>query len=231
MKRILIAAVCLVVVAACSSKKSEPSAERTPSAPPASAVPAQAGKAPATPAAAEKIEITEDLVQKYMEYDKQSTAIIARYAEQSRQNLASAKGDSAKMLQQISINDKLSKEMDEQLKAKRAEMGLNEAQFTALEDAAGMIANGRLLYNQMGGDAQLARIQAEQKQQVAALPEAKRAEAEKAISDMTKSLTDLRDGVELRQKYDDKSADVLLKHADQLANLRLEALKLLGGKK
>ena len=121
--------------------------------------------------------------------------------------------------------------MDEKLKAKRAELGLGDEEFAALEDAVGLIANGRMLYNQMGGDAQLAKMEAEQKQQLAALPAAQRAEAEKAMGEMTKSLRSLKDGADLREKYGDKSADILLKHADELARQKFDALKLLGGKK
>jgi hypothetical protein len=166
-----------------------------------------------------------------MDYDKQNSAIVAKYVEESRKNLASVKGDTAKTLQQISINAQLSKDMDEKLKAKRAELGLGDEEFSALQDAVGMIATGRMLYNQMGGDAQLARMQAEQTKQLAAMPEAQRAEAERTMGEMTKSLREMKDGLELRKKYGDKSADVLLKHADELARQKYDALKLLGDKK
>ena len=96
-----------------------------------------------------------------MDYERQNFAIVAKYVEESRKNLASAKGDTAKTLQQISINQQLSKEMDGQLEAKRAALGLGGEEFTALEDAVGMIASGRMVYNQMGGDAQLARMEAD----------------------------------------------------------------------
>ena len=51
------------------------------------------------------------------------------------------------------------------------------------------------------------------------------------MADVSKSLRDMRDGAELRKKYGDKAADVLLRHADDLAKQKLDALKLLGGKK
>ena len=229
MKNLIIATACLALVTACSSKKADEAAAPAQAAPPAAA--AQPATPPAASPAAAKLEITDDLVLKYMEYDKQKMAIVAKYAEETRKNLASAKGDTAKTLQQIPINEKLGREMDEQLKAKRAETGLGEEQFKLLEEAVGMIANGRMLYNQMGGDAQLAKMEAEQKKQIAALPEAQRAEAEKAMGEMTRSLKQLKDGYELREKFGDKSADVLLKHADELAKIHFDALKALSDKR
>ena len=231
MKHLLIVAACLVLATACSSKKADESATAASPARSASAAPAQPAAPPATSAEPRKVEITDELVQKYMDYERQNFAIVAKYVEESRENLASAKGDTAKTLQQISINQQLSKEMDGQLEAKRAALGLGGEEFTALEDAVGMIANGRMVYNQMGGDAQLARMEAEQKKQLAALPEAQRAEAEKTMAEMTKSLREMKDGMELRKKYGDKSADVLLKHADELARQRFDALKAFGDKK
>jgi hypothetical protein len=229
MKRLLIALVCLIVAAACSSKKAdEPAAPAAGAATPASAQPTPVPAPAAEPA---KVEFTDALVLKYMEYQKQQVAIVSTYADQTRKNLASAKGDAAKILQQIPINEKLSQEMDAALKAKRAEVGLTEEQFSALQEAVELIANSRLLYNQMGGDAQLAKMEADSKKQIAALPEAQRAEAEKTLGDMSKSLRELKDGLELRKKYGDQAADVLLKHADDLARHQMEAFKLLGEKK
>jgi hypothetical protein len=227
MKRILIPLCCLVIAAACSSKKAEEPA------PPAAnaAQPAAPAAGPSAPAEPAKIEFTDALVLKYMEYQKQQVAIVSKFAEQSRKNLEAAKGDTAKTLQQISVNEKLSNEMDAALAAKRTELGLTEDQSTALQEAVGMIATGRMLYNQMGGDAQLAKMEAEQKKQIAALPEAQRAEAEKTVAEMSKGFRDMKDGAELRKKYGDQAADVLLKHADELAKQQEEAFKLLGGKK
>ncbi len=156
---------------------------------------------------------------------------MSKYGEQARKNLESAKGDTARTLQQIAANEKLAQEMEAGLKAKRAELGLADEQVKVLEDAAGMLAAGRTLYNQMGGDAQLARMEAEQKKEIAALPEAKRADAEKAAEEMSRSLREMKDGIDLRKKYGDQAADVLLKHADALAAQRMDALKLLGGTK
>ena len=63
------------------------------------------------------------------------------------------------------------------------------------------------------------------------MPEAQRAAAEKQFADMSQSLRELKDGLELRKKYGDQAADVLLKHADALATQRMDALQLLAGKK
>jgi hypothetical protein len=225
---LLLVAASLVAATACSSKKAEEPAAAPAASPAAAAQPAAAQPAAAEPA---KVVIDDGLVAKYLDYQKQQLVIVSKYVDQSRKNLEAAKGDTAKTLQQISINDQMSKEMDAALKAKRAELGLGEEQFSTLQDAVGMIANGRLLYNQMGGDAQLAKMEAEQKKQLAALPAAQRAEAEKTMADMTKSLREMKDGGELRKKYGDAAADVLLKHADELAQQQMEAYKLLGGKK
>jgi hypothetical protein len=229
MKPLLIAALCVLAAAGCSSKKADESSTAVPDKPAAPASTAAPAAAPAGDAT--KVVITDALVGKYGDYQKQRLAMLAKYSEQTRKNLEAAKGDAAKTIQQISLNEKVSKELDEALKAKRAELGLRDEEFSALEDAIQMIANGRLIYNQMGGDAQLAKLEAEQKQQLAALPPAQRAEAEKVGGEMLKSLREVKDGGELRKKYGDQAADVLLKHADELAQQQMDAFKLLAGKK
>jgi hypothetical protein len=103
-------------------------------------------------------------------------------------------------------------------------------QLEALKDAAGTMSTMRALYNQMGGDAQLAKMEAEQKAEIAKLPADQRAAAEEQAAMMTKGLKDMRDGAELRKKYGDKSGDVLLKHADELAKLWDDVAKLMGKK-
>ncbi len=77
----------------------------------------------------------------------------------------------------------------------------------------------------------MAKIQAQQKKEIAGLPEAQRQAAEASLSSVSKTLTDLRGAAEVRKKYGDKSADALLKHADELAAPRLDVLKLLGARK
>ena len=171
------------------------------------------------------------MVTKYMEYQKENLALLKQYVAESRKNIESAKGDTMKTLNQISINDKLGKELDAKLAAKRQQLGLVQEEFDALKDAAQMVATGRALYNQMGGDAQVAKMEAEQKAQLAKLTPEQRAAAEVQIAEMTKSLTDVRDGLDVRKKYGDRSADALLKHADELAKQYWDGLKEMAGKK
>lgn len=212
------------LTAACSSKPAEPPAETA-------AEPAPAATAAAPPAGAPaKLEITEPLVGKYMQYQKEVAVIVAQYAAESRKNLESAKGDAAKILNQVNLNQQAAKELENRLAAKRKEMGLSEGEFTLLQEAVGMIANARSLYNQMGGDAQVARIEAEQKKSLAAMPADQRPAAEAEMAKMTESLRQLRDGFELRKKFGDQAADVLLKKADALAAQYEENLKLMAGK-
>lgn len=234
MKRSIVLIACCVVVSmtgACSKKTADSAAPADQ--PAAAAAPAAAPAAAETPQPAEPkpIEITDDLVTKYMEYQKVNFALLQQYAEESRKNLESAKGDTTKTLNQISINDKMSKELDAKLKAKRQELGLGDAEFAVVKEGADAIATGRALYNQMGGDAQLAKMEAEQKAEIAKMPAEQRAAAEAQAANVTKSLRDVRDGLDLRRKYGDKSADALLRHADALAKQQWEALKLMGGKK
>jgi small-conductance mechanosensitive channel len=233
MRQVLALAACLVVAFGCQKKAEQPAGSSPAAAQPAAAAAAKAQPSATTTAPVEprRIEITDDLVQKYMEYEKTNLALLTQYVEDTRKNLDSAKGDTAKTLQQLTINEKMSKDLDEKLKAKRASLGLGDEEFNAVKDGADMVALGRMAYTQMGGDAQMAKIQAQQKKQIAALPEAQRQAAEASLSEVSKSLTDLRDAAEVRKKYGDKSADALLKHADELAAQRLDALKLLGAKK
>jgi hypothetical protein len=227
MKRTFVAIVCVVLATACSgSKKADESAAPAGSPQPAPA--ATPAAAPATEPA--KVEITDELVTKYVEYQKQEHGILAKYAEDMKKTAASAKNDTAKSLQALSVVDKFNKDMEAALKAKRSEVGLSEEQFGQLREAATSLATGRLLYNQMGGDAQLAKMEAEQKQQLAVLSGAQRAEAEKAFAEMSRNLREMKDGLELRKKFGDKSTDALLKHAEELAKQHFDNLKLLGDK-
>jgi hypothetical protein len=153
-----------------------------------------------------------------------------QYSAEATKNIQAAKGDTVKTLNTISVNDKLAKEMEAKLDAKRQALGLSMPQLEALKDAAGTMSTMRALYNQMGGDVQLAKMEAEQKAEIAKLPADQRAAAEEQASAMTKGLKDMRDGAELRKKYGDKSGDVLLKHADELAKLWDDVAKLMGKK-
>jgi hypothetical protein len=232
MKRFVIVAACLVLASACSKKSSEPAAVAS-GAQPATAAAGTPAAAPAADAAAaepKKVEITEDLVQKYIEYQKENFALLAKYAEETRKNLADAKGDTAKTLQQIQINDKLAREMDEKLRAKRASLGISDDQFEAVKDAAGIIATGRMTFTQMGGDVQMAKMEAEQKAQIAKLPADQKSAAEAEMAKMSQSMKDMRDGAEARQKYGDKAGDALLKYADVLAKMQYDAMKGMAGK-
>jgi hypothetical protein len=162
-----------------------------------------------------------------MEYKKEQLALVKQYVAESTKNIESAKGDTAKTLNQMSINEKLSKELDAKLAAKKSALGLGDEEFAVVKDAAESLAVGRALYQQMGGDAQLAKMEAEQAAQIAKLSGEERATAEAQMATMTKSLREVRDGLELRRKYGDQSADVLLKYADQLAAQYAEGLKMM----
>jgi hypothetical protein len=233
MTRLLIVAMCVVLVTGCSKKPDEAAATASQSAAQPAGLPAaaaQPGGGPSESAAPTKVEITEDLVLKYLQYQQENLALVAKYAEETKKNMESAKGDTAKMVQQMAISDRLGKEMDAQLKSKRQALGLSEEEFRALQDAVQTVATGRLMYQQMGGDAQLAQMEAEQKKQIAALPPDQREAATAQMAEVTKNLRSLKDGLDVREKYGDKSADVLLKHADQLAKQYFDALKM-GDKK
>jgi type III secretory pathway component EscV len=230
MKRVLPLAVCVVVAfTACSKKAADSAAPGTQAAAPAAGGPAPAEAAKS--AEPRKLEITEALVLKYMEYQKENLALVQQFVAETRKNLESAKGDTVKTLNQISLNDKMSKELDEKLKARRQAMGFSEDEFDMMQDAVQTMATGRALYNQMGGDAQMAKIEAEQKASLARVPADQRAAAEAQIADMSKSLAEMKNGAEVRKKYGDQAADVLLKHADDLAKVYWEGLQALGGKK
>ncbi len=228
MKRVIVPILALVLMVACGRKSSES----------AGAVP-EAGQAPATQAAAPaarpaepaKVEITEDLIKKYMEYEKENLKLVAQFAAETRKNIEAARGDTVKTINQIAINDKLSKELDAKLLAARRSMGLGEEAFNVVKEAAEEVGTARLLYNQMGGDAQLARMEAEQKEQVEKAPAEQREAAAAASSAMLKSIRDLRDGTDLRKKYGDAATEILLKYADALAGQRADALKVMAGQK
>jgi hypothetical protein len=233
MKRLIVLAACLALVSVACKKSAEPPAAGQPAAPPAATAPAGGPSAPAEarPAEPKKIEITDDMVSKYMEYQKENLSLVQKYVAETTKNIESAKGDAMKTLNQISINEKAAKDMEAKLDAKRQALGLDQEQFDTLKDAVQMMATGRAAYNQMGGDAQLAKIEAEQKAALAKLPPEQRSAAEAQMAEMGKSFRDMRDGFEVRKKYGDKSTDVLLKRADELAKQYWDALKAMGGKK
>ena len=234
MKHLLILFACLLLVAGCSKKADDATSTGGKPATDAGGQAAAAEKPAAGPTEAaelKKVDITEDLVVKYMEYQKENLALLAKYTEETRKNTEAAKGDAAKFVQQASIAERFGKEMEATLKAKRRELGLSEEEFKALQDAAQTVATSRALYNQMGGDAQLANMEAESRKQIAALPADQREAATAQMNEMSKSLRSLKDGVDVREKYGDKAADALMKHADALAKQYWDGLKQIGEKK
>jgi hypothetical protein len=233
MKHLLVPAACLLLVTGCSCKPQDTDAAADQAAAQPAGQPADAQPSGGSPgsAALKKVDITEDLVVKYIEYQKDVYALAVKYAEETKKNAESSKGDVAQAMQQVSLAERFGKEMDEKLRARRKEVGLSEEEFSALQDAAQTVATGRALYNQMGGDKQFAEIEAEQKKQIAGLPADQREAATAQMNEMTKSFRNLRDGLDVRQKYGDKAADALMKHADELAKQYWDALKQLGEKK
>ena len=201
----------------------------------ASAQPQPAGAPAATASEPDsepkQVAITDELVGKYMEYQKENLALVVKYADETKKNIEAAKGDALKIVKQMEINQRLSKELDEALAAKRAALGLGSAEFEAIKDAAEMMANARMLYMQMGGDEQVAKLAAEQKTQLAALPAEHRAAAEKTMAEMGSTFKNLKDGLDVRKKYGDDATAVLLRHADELARQRLDMLQTIAGKK
>jgi len=234
MKHLLILFACLLLVAGCSRKADEATSTAGQPATDAGGQPAAAttpAAGPSESAEPKKVDITEDLVVKYVAYQKENLALIAKYAEETRKNMEAAKGDAAKLVQQVSIADRMGKELEAQQQAKRRELGLSEEEFRTLQDAAQTVATSRAMYNQMGGDAQLAQMEAESKKQIAALPPDQREAATAQMNEVTKSLRSLKDGIDVRQKYGDKAADALMKHADELARQYWDALKKMDDKK
>jgi hypothetical protein len=145
--------------------------------------------------------------------------------------MEAAKGDTSKLAQQMSLAERLGKQLEAQQQAKRRELGLSEEEFKTLQDAAQTVATSRALYNQMGGDAQLTQMEAESKKQIAALPADQREAATAQMNEMSKSLRSLKDGMDVREKYGDKAADALMKHADDLAKQYWDGLKKMDEKK
>jgi hypothetical protein len=214
------------LLAACGGKSDEPApkAETQAAEPTPAPAPAASPAAPAEPAV--PVEITEELVTAYVEYQKEAYRLVKEYVEKGRENLEKAQGDTMKTLQQIGAQEKYSKEVDDQLAEKRKALGLTPEKFDAVRQAAQHAANLRLLFNQMGGNEQLEKMAAQQKVSIAALPEDQRAAATAEAETMMKAFTDSRDLAEVRQKYGDQAADALLKHADELADLQKQFLQL-----
>ena len=94
---------------------------------------------PSESAAPKKVEITEDLVVKYVVYQKENLALVAKYAEDTRKNMDAAKGDTANWCSRCSIAERMGKELDAQQHAKRrAARPLRGG----VQDAAGRGADG-----------------------------------------------------------------------------------------
>ena len=234
MKHCLILFACLLLVAGCSKKAADGTSTGGQPGTNAAGTPATSEKpagGPSESAEPKKVDITEDLVVKYLGYQKENLTLIEKYVQDTKKNMEAAKGDTSKLAQQVSIADRLGKELEAQQQAKRRELGLSEEEFKALQDAAQTVATSRALYNQMGGDAQLTQMEAESKKQIAALPADQREAATAQMNEMSKSLRSLKDGVDVREKYGDKAADALMKHADELAKQYWDALKQMGDKK
>ncbi len=233
MKRLIVLAACLALVSVACKKSADTPAAGQGAPQPAAAAPAGGPSATpeAAPAEPKKIEITDAMVVKFIEYQKENIALVQQYAAESKKNLESAKGDTAKALNQVAMADRMTKELDAKLEAKRQALGLDREEFDMLKDAVQTVATARALYNQMGGDAQVAAMEAQQKAGIAKLPPEQRAAAEAQSAEMLKNFDDLKNGADVRKKYGDRNADVILKHADELAKQYWDGLKAMGEKK
>ena len=230
MKRVSVLLACALLMVSCDRDRAPEDAPAPDDSAPAASELARPEEPEAVGEEPAELQITDEMVAKYVEYEKENVRILRDYVAAAAKNLQSARGDSVKTLEQVAVSQKFTKELEEKLEAKRQELGLSERELAAAKDAAQMTATARVLYQQMGGDAQLASMEAEQQKAIEALPQEQRAAAIADMEKMLKGVKDMRDAAEVRKKYGDKSADAVLRHADVLVRQRLEVLQMMSRK-
>jgi hypothetical protein len=214
----------LVLLLGCS--KSEPVTGEVP--PPTATAPV-APVAAVEPPEEKPVAITEDLVQRYLGYEKSYVTLLeqelARW-KKTRDEVGKDPGVGGSL-----ALVKASADFQKQLDTKKVDL-LGAAHLSQVEaDAVGGLANeikmSRAAWKAAGGETTIAMVEEQLKAAMAKAPAAERTQMQGQLDEMKKSMLGLRDAAEAREKYGNEAVDLVLRHDAELAKLLEAQLALL----
>jgi hypothetical protein len=231
MKRIFWVVAALAV--SCTGKKEEAA---KPVAPPTAPV-AEAPSAPPAPKPAveedKPVVIDEAMVDKYLAAEKTIVADARAFFEKSAAELKAAKekDSTGAELQALGSITERSKKLDEVRKSTIEKSGLTRKEFDATKELVTSVEMMRSMYEKAGGDAAVAKmeqdIKAQLAPQLAKLPEAERADAEKKALSISDSLRAMGDARDARKKHGDAAVEAVLKRLPEARALREELMAMM----
>lgn len=177
-----------------------------------------------------KIEVTADVMDRFVTYWETELALAMRYAKEADQLGADTKDKDGLIggIQVVSGATDLLKRHDAELRKAQKASGFTEAQVHYLRDLVGSVAIPRLMIAKGGlGGEDLAK---QMRQGLAQMPPEQRVEAERQIVEMEKSMADLRNAAEARKEYGDAAVDAVIKHEARLLPLYERMVKNPQGK-
>lgn len=227
MKKLML---CVAMALAVSCTRSEAPKEQAKEAPPKAApAPAKAAPAPAkaepAPAAKvepqeqAKIEITSELVGRYLAYRKAHLAALDEHLAQLKESSAKVDdkdpslGEAARFAQEASESAKKLEAADEKA---REGAGLSVAERKLLNEVVGEIATVRLLAKQTGMAEQAKKIEEQMREQMKGMTPEQRAEAEASLKEMLDGFRATENFTALRKKHGDAAVDAVLEHETEL---------------
>jgi len=196
---------------------------------PAPAAPSAEPAAAPAPAEQEKpLVLTEDLLKKFLALQKDKVALLRTQVDAWKKEQAKL-GKDPKWHQSLAYVNRvgeIDKAIDEGNKSLCAKSGLTDREIKEIDNVVTEVSGARMLWKKSGGDQNLANMEKQMRAQLAQVPAAQRAEAEKNLGQMTQSMKDARDAKEARAKYGDATVDMVITHDTELGQLMEDQLKL-----
>lgn len=170
----------------------------------------------ATPLPAEpaKLEITDDVVKRYLDYAEKDAEIrretLTRIGELDAEAKAKGSDMAAATAMMAKITD-LNRTSSQKQAALRKESGLSETDLNTLQNLVNEVVLGRKLAK----DANMETVLAESRAQIEKLPAERRAEAEAQVKKMEDNHQATMNATNARQKFGDAAVDAIIKHEDR----------------
>lgn len=177
--------------------------------------PASAAKtATPQPTEAAKLEITEDVVKRYLDYAEKDAEVrretLIRIGELDAEAKAKGSDMAAATALMAKITD-LNRTTSQKQAALKKESGFSDSDLGTLQGLVNDVVLGRKLSK----DANMEKVLAESRAQIAKMPAERRAEAEKQVKQMEDNHQATMNATRSREKYGDAAVDAVIKHEDR----------------
>lgn len=172
-------------------------------------------------------ELTEADLKKFEAYQQRAVVLLAAYVENLKATgkRVDEKEGTAAAFAALSAMKVQGDAFEKAQNKAREEVGLDEGTLDHVEDIVGDVLTERMLYEKSGGDAQAAQLKANMEKQLAGLPKEAQATARKDLEEMTNAFSDRKRAADAREKYGDAAVDLVLAHEATLMPLHEKMFK------